>query len=159
MQCQYYIGCRLAVQVRISARQDEEAGLSPCGFIAMRIYRQWRRNSPIGNNGDGRCVTVCVCVCAPSPLCGSRVCVWCCLPMDPSPLCGERELYSFEMWITFECLRSFAYVLPLYCLFVCVCVCVLLHPCVVKGYVCGAVYRWILLPCVVKGNCTVGPCK
>jgi len=24
----------------------------------MRIYRQWRRNSPIGNNGDWRCVTV-----------------------------------------------------------------------------------------------------
>jgi len=26
----------------------------PSGFIAMRIYRQWRRNSPIGNNGNGR---------------------------------------------------------------------------------------------------------
>jgi len=35
-----------------------QAGLSPCGFIAKRVYRQWLRNSPIGNNGDWRCVTV-----------------------------------------------------------------------------------------------------
>jgi len=34
-----------------------QAVLSPSGFITMRIYRQWRRNPHIGNNGNWRCVT------------------------------------------------------------------------------------------------------
>ena len=34
------------------------AGLLPSGFIAMQVYRQWRLNSLIGNNGEWRCGAV-----------------------------------------------------------------------------------------------------
>jgi len=84
----------------------------------MRIYRQWRRNSPIGNNGNWRCVAVDVTIFCPKTLRARTGSV-------PSVGDGFREGHTFASgWIgsaPFQNLEKKSFLLVFPCLIEIIC--------------------------------------